>query len=466
MADAKSKTAKPATKTAMYQTIPVVAAWQSIGKLAEQEHYQFRVPKFQPRNPKNEPDEFEAGLLKQMESGKVEEIFIDNDGHGNMVYARPIRLTADCLTCHGDPANSPTRDGRDELGFPMENWKAGEVHGAFVLKADLGRVDKVVQAGVANTLLWVVPLAVLAAVGIYFFNRRMIVKPLVRIIEAMSESSTQTARASDQVSQSSQSLAQGASEQAANLEETSSTLEMMNSATQRNLQSVQQASNLADHAQKDAQESNQAMGRMTAAIGEIKSKADQTAKIIKTIDEIAFQTNLLALNAAVEAARAGEAGKGFAVVADEVRSLAMRSAEAARSTSDLISASVTATENGVAISEEVTTSLRGIVSSTGKVSTLITEVAGATSEQATNLSQIVKAVSQIDHVTQQNAAVAEESAAASEELSAQAADLNAAVRNMTDLIGVNVAQGGTGEAINRSAISRDAAPQKQMRMAA
>jgi methyl-accepting chemotaxis protein len=177
------------------------------------------------------------------------------------------------------------------------------------------------------------------------------------------------------------------------------------------------------------------MQKMSTAINEIKNSSDETAKIIKTINEIAFQTNLLALNAAVEAARAGDAGKGFAVVAEEVRDLATRSAAAATSTSDLINQSQRSAENGVAVGAEVADILNNITTSIQNISQLISEISSASAEQSNGIQQVNEAVSQVDTVTQANSSSAEESAAAAEELSAQAAELEDMVGMLVKLIG-------------------------------
>jgi methyl-accepting chemotaxis protein len=164
--------------SALYKTVPVVAAWTAIQKVADQEGYEFRVPKNQARNSKNTPTPDEVAILAELEKGTTEEYFKIDSASNSIIFARPIKLTADCLACHGDPKTSPTGDGKDILGFAMENWKAGEVHGAFVLKSKLDRLDKVVSAGMLQTALWVLPLSAAIAIGIFYFVTRSITRPI------------------------------------------------------------------------------------------------------------------------------------------------------------------------------------------------------------------------------------------------------------------------------------------------
>lgn len=263
---------------------------------------------------------------------------------------------------------------------------------------------------------------------------RSISSALRRIIDNLNAGAEQVTSASGQVSQSSQSMAEGASEQAASLEETSASLEQMAASTRQNADNASQADQMGKEMLTAANQSQDSIRRLVEAINDIQQGAGETAKIIKTIDEIAFQTNLLALNAAVEAARAGEAGKGFAVVAEEVRSLAQRSAEAARNTAELIEASQSKANNGVSVSGEVETVLSAVVDNITRSAQLISEIAAASNEQSRGIDQINQAMAQMDQVTQSNAANAEESASASEELSAQAEELREMVLALTAMV--------------------------------
>jgi methyl-accepting chemotaxis protein len=305
------------------------------------------------------------------------------------------------------------------------NQKSGDAASEGIL----GSVSAA-KSGILGGLL--AALTVGAAIGI--FLSRSISSALNRVISTLASGSEQVSSASNQVSQSSQQMAEGASEQASSLEETSASLEEMSSMTKQNSENSRQANTMALETRGAVEKSREAMTRMGEAINKIKGSSDQTAKIIKTIDEIAFQTNLLALNAAVEAARAGDAGKGFAVVAEEVRNLAQRSAEAAKNTASLIEESQQNANNGVAVSSEVGAILTQIVESVQKLAHLIGEVSAASEEQSKGIEQIGTAVTEMDKLTQSNAANAEESASASEELAAQAKELGDMVQVLVGIV--------------------------------
>jgi len=243
----------------------------------------------------------------------------------------------------------------------------------------------------------------------------------------VAQSVDQISSASEQIASSSQSVAEGASEQASALEETSSSMEQMAGMTRQNADNSSQANTQAQQSTDQANTGQDAMSNMVKAMNDIRQSSQQTAAIIKDINEIAFQTNLLALNAAVEAARAGDAGRGFAVVAEEVRNLAQRAKEAASKTEELILHSGKLAENGEGLSKDVSGNLTEIVESIKKVTQIVKEIAVASDEQSRGIEQINTGLSQMDKVTQNNAATSEESSSAAEELSSQAQELAAMV---------------------------------------
>ncbi len=414
----------------LYRTIPVVAAWQAIERVAEIENYEFRVPKKQPRNPRNEPTADELAILEHFETSGADEYFEVDEARNQLVYARPIKLTADCLACHGDPATSPTGDGRDILGMAMENWQVGEVHGAFVLKADLGRVDAVVNRGMRAEFIGLIPVLLIVIVGFALFYDRVVRRPMRLALDGLSTVADESARASAELSRTSDVLSDGAASQAASLEETSASLEEIHSMVARNDDHAKQALETANRTRQTVDLGLERMRAMNESILSIQSAGEDISRILKTIDEIAFQTNILALNAAVEAARAGEAGAGFSVVADEVRALAQRSAAAARDTAAKIQESHQRSEAGVRLSSELSETFDEINRRIQDLSTMVHEISSASGEQRQGISQLNTTVTDIDQVTQSNAAAAQQTAAGGHELNAQTARLRESVAEL------------------------------------
>jgi uncharacterized phage infection (PIP) family protein YhgE len=279
----------------------------------------------------------------------------------------------------------------------------------------------------SQTVLGGLAVMIFTGVLLAFFITRGITRALMRMVTDLASCSDETASAAEQVAGGAQSLADGTSKTAAALEETSASLEEMGSMVKQTAASSSSAATLAGEGRQAGERGSAAMIELAQAIQDIKKNADQTAKIVKTIDEIAFQTNLLALNAAVEAARAGDAGKGFAVVAEEVRNLAQRAGEAARNTASLIENSVKAADNGVILAKNVNEIVGQSTTASRKINDLVAEIAASAKEVALGIEQVSQAVRQMDQVTQANAAGAEENSAVGEELSAQSQTLNGLV---------------------------------------
>ena len=250
---------------------------------------------------------------------------------------------------------------------------------------------------------------------------------LATLVTSVRQNAEGVATASAQIAQGNQDLSSRTEQQASALEETSASMEQMGSTASQNADNARAASQLAASASSVAVQGGEVVSQVVSTMREIQHSSQKISDIIGTIDGIAFQTNILALNAAVEAARAGEQGRGFAVVAGEVRTLAQRSAEAAKEIKQLINASVERVEQGTGLVDQAGNTMQEVVRSIQRVTDIVGEISSASQEQNAGVGQVSEAVSQMDQATQQNAALVEESAAAASSLRSQAEQLVQAV---------------------------------------
>jgi methyl-accepting chemotaxis protein len=300
---------------------------------------------------------------------------------------------------------------------------------------DSARTAVASQIQSTNMLIQLIGIiATLAALALGFIIAHFIIRPIIAIMQGLTESADTVNNASAQVSGASQQLAQASAQQAASIEETSASLEQISSMTQSNAANADACDKFMQEASGAVQAANTAMAQLTAAMEVISGSSRETSKIIKSIDEIAFQTNLLALNAAVEAARAGEAGRGFAVVAGEVKNLASRSAEAARTTSALIANTVQKIKEGADLVMETNSAFENVSVSVRKSEALFRDISASSNEQSQGIAQINRAVSEMDRVVQENSASAEESASASVEMRTQAFEMKNFIGKLNTLI--------------------------------
>lgn len=330
-----------------------------------------------------------------------------------------------------------TKPGRGESElFPkisyfknFPDWKWIIATGIYVDDVNISVLQTFMQILICNLIVLTIIIFIVIATII-----KEIVNSMDRITKDLGTSSNQVAVASEQLEIASEKLAEGSTEQAASIQETSSTLEETASMVQQNNENTKQAAVLAKLSKQSANKSNIEMHKMTDAMEELKKSSSEISKIIKVIDEIAFQTNILSLNAAVEAARAGDAGKGFAVVAEEVRNLAIRSAQAAKDTTVIIESNIELSEQGVKIAKDVQESIAEIDEQSHKLNELLDEIAIATNEQTQGIGQINKAIAQMEIVLSSNAQTAEESSSASKSLHSQTINMNEIIHRLNIIV--------------------------------
>lgn len=458
--------------------VPIYAAMSIGRKNAQVDKYEFRVFSDEPRRKENLANAAEMEVFRKFAANPELKEQIYNNGHIITVY-RPVRLShaQGCQNCHGDPATSPWKNGTDILGYRMENWPDGKLHGVFAITQ---KGDEVVAASMEGKLIspatWLIGAIFLGAFIALVFGAFMVRGPLDALARAaglLDEASGKVGLTSEQIAKSSQSLSQATTEQAASLEETAASIEEVSSMVTKNSENARNTAATSSDSRGKAERGKEVVERMIQSMGEIdrsnqkvieqithsNAEMGEIVKVIqqiadktKVINDIVFQTKLLSFNASVEAARAGEHGKGFAVVAEEVGNLAQMSGNAAKEISSMLQDSVRKVESiaaatkdkverlvadgsqkvaaGAEVAKECGAVLNEIVSDVAKVSQMAGEISNSSNEQAQGVQELNKAVNQLDQVTQQNASASEQSARTAEDLAGQANAMREAVNTL------------------------------------
>jgi len=477
--------------------VPVVVAWSVTREYAESQGMKFSTPSLHPRNPANNPDEFEASALRAFESNAGLREYYSRavlNGAEVLRFALPVRLTADCLFCHGEPAGE-----KGPFGYTKEGMKVGDLKGAFVVTAPVNVLNQANSSNSSALLLTNLGVLLVGMAAVFFLVRALVVQPLTAsaemaaeiaannlavtdlavssedelgqagaalnrmknnlrtIIQSIAGTAEHLASASEEISSTASQQAQGAETQkdqatqvATAMQEMSSTVMQVSDNSNKAADASRRAAETARHGGAIVDKTLAKMRTIAESVSgtakkmeELGKSSDQIGRIIGVIDDIADQTNLLALNAAIEAARAGEQGRGFAVVADEVRKLAERTTSATKEIAQMIKniqnetrVAVTAMEEGTKQVEQGVTStaqagdaLKEIIQMAEEVGEMITHIATAATEQSAASEEVTQNMEQIAKLVKESAMGAQQSAKACQDLSGLAFDLQKMVGN-------------------------------------
>lgn len=423
-------------KERLLKAVPIFVLF-SMGYAGEKtDGYKFRIFADQPRREEHRATAEELEVLRSFEQDPFLKEIVDKSDDGKFYsVTRPIRLDErqGCLMCHGSPSTSPWNNGKDILGYQMEDMKNGTLRGAYTVVLNMKPVEDITSATTRQ----------IAMGGAFFTSIALIVSlllvrtpmnKLANVTRSLSSSGEEIADASKQMNDVSSSVASAANEAAASLEETVAAIEALSRIVTQNSESAREGADVAQAAELTARQGQKEMQELISSMGEIHKGSKKVSEITSLINDIAFQTNLLALNAAVEAARAGEQGKGFAVVAEAVRTLAQRTSSAATDISKLISESTETAEQGARLADSAGKVFDQIIDSISKVNQVTSSISAASEEQVQGISEISSALNQLDQTTQNNAMSADSSAQESERLQLQAQQLKALVDELGAVI--------------------------------